>query len=150
MVGGARSQSLGLGRWNGIFRSPVVGGTGDQGAMVGGTGQPVLSISLRSHGYLLALSALSLIPYFLISLENSLVASTEVVADSERFGEMARVGSMKSLGVRRLLTEDWSRKGARGSHHEFRQGAEALIVPHLKEDLPTGTARAIARAAGWL
>ena len=52
--------------------------------------------------------------------------------------------------VKRLLTEGWTLRGVRGSHHKFVRGAEVLIVPHPKKDLPLGTARAIARAAGWL
>lgn len=42
-------------------------------------------------------------------------------------------------------------KSIRGSHHKFVQdGRPPLIVPHPKKALPLGTARAIARAAGWL
>ena len=38
----------------------------------------------------------------------------------------------------------------RGSHHKLRKGSVTLIVPHPKKDLPEGTARAIAKQAGWL
>ena len=38
----------------------------------------------------------------------------------------------------------------RGSHHKFRKGGLTIVVPHPKRNLPTGTARAIAKAAGWL
>ena len=38
----------------------------------------------------------------------------------------------------------------KGSHHKFRKGAVTIIVPHPKKDLPAGTARAIAKDAGWL
>ena len=52
--------------------------------------------------------------------------------------------------VKRLVAQGWVLKGVRGSHHKFVRGTEVLIVPHPKKDLPMGTARAIARAAGWL
>jgi predicted RNA binding protein YcfA (HicA-like mRNA interferase family) len=39
---------------------------------------------------------------------------------------------------------------SKGSHHKFRRGGQSLIVPHPKKDLPLGTARSIARVAGWL
>lgn len=38
----------------------------------------------------------------------------------------------------------------RGSHHKFRKGAVTIVVPHPKKDLPHGTARAIAKQAGWI
>lgn len=52
--------------------------------------------------------------------------------------------------VKRLLADGWALKGVRGSHHKFVRGGEVLVVPHPKKDLPLGTARAIACAAGWL
>ena len=52
--------------------------------------------------------------------------------------------------IRRLEAESWVLVSSRGSHHKFRKGGRSLIVPHPKKDLPTGTARSIARAAGWL
>ena len=54
--------------------------------------------------------------------------------------------------IRRLEAEGWIFEKAEGSHHKFRHPARkfAIIVPHSKKDLPTGTARAIARSAGWL
>ena len=52
--------------------------------------------------------------------------------------------------VKRLLAEGFVLVSTRGSHHKFRKDDVTLIVPHPKKDLPTGTARAIARAAGWL
>ncbi|WP_084694462.1 type II toxin-antitoxin system HicA family toxin [Sphingobium sp. YBL2] len=47
------------------------------------------------------------------------------------------------------FSEKWSSVAA-GSHHKFRKGDRTIIVSHPKKDLPTGTARNIARAAGWL
>lgn len=52
--------------------------------------------------------------------------------------------------VRRILAEGWVLVSSKGSHHKFRKDGQSLIVPHPKKDLPYGTARNIARAAGWL
>lgn len=52
--------------------------------------------------------------------------------------------------IKRLKEEGWELVSVRGSHHKFRKGAVTLIVPHPKKDLPVGTARSIARSAGWL
>lgn len=52
--------------------------------------------------------------------------------------------------VKRLIGEGFELVSVRGSHHKFRKGAVTIIVPHPKKDLPIGTARNIARAAGWL
>lgn len=52
--------------------------------------------------------------------------------------------------VKRLRAEGWDLIGISGSHHKFRRGDRTVIVPHPKRDLPVGTARNIAKAAGWL
>jgi predicted RNA binding protein YcfA (HicA-like mRNA interferase family) len=52
--------------------------------------------------------------------------------------------------VKRLLEEGWVLVSVKGSHHKFRNGTMTLIVPHPKKDLPLGTARNIAKAAGWI
>ena len=52
--------------------------------------------------------------------------------------------------VKRLRAEGFEEVSIRGSHHKFRKGGRTVIVPHPKKDLPLGTARSIARAAGWL
>ena len=52
--------------------------------------------------------------------------------------------------VRRLLDEGFALVTIVGSHHKFRKGALTVIVPHSKKDLPLGTARAIAKQAGWI
>lgn len=52
--------------------------------------------------------------------------------------------------IRRLEAEAWVLVSTKGSHHKFRRGGQTLIVPHPKKDLPHGTARSIAKAAGWL
>ncbi|MFV0409123.1 MAG: type II toxin-antitoxin system HicA family toxin [Paracoccus sp. (in: a-proteobacteria)] len=52
--------------------------------------------------------------------------------------------------IQRLEGEGWVRVSVKGSHHDFRKDKQSLIVPHPKKDLPQGTARSIARMAGWL
>ena len=52
--------------------------------------------------------------------------------------------------VRRLTAEGFRLVKIRGSHHKFRKGAVTIVVPHPKKDLPHGTARAIAKQAGWI
>ena len=51
--------------------------------------------------------------------------------------------------VKRLEAEGFKLLSIRGSHHKFRKGPITVIVPHPKKDLPVGTARSIARQAGW-
>ena len=62
---------------------------------------------------------------------------------------MAIPTSSKDI-IRRLQAEGWVLVSSKGSHHKFRKGAQTLVVPHPKKDLPVGTARNIAHAAGWL
>jgi predicted RNA binding protein YcfA (HicA-like mRNA interferase family) len=52
--------------------------------------------------------------------------------------------------IKRLREEGFEEVSTRGSHHKFRKGQTVLIVPHPKKDLPIGTAREIARQAGWI
>ena len=52
--------------------------------------------------------------------------------------------------IRRLKEEGWELVSTKGSHHKFRKGQMTVIVPHPKKDLPIGTARSIAKHAGWL
>lgn len=54
------------------------------------------------------------------------------------------------LIVKRLTAEGWEHVSTKGSHAKFRKGDRTVIVPHPKRDLPTGTARSIAKMAGWL
>jgi predicted RNA binding protein YcfA (HicA-like mRNA interferase family) len=58
--------------------------------------------------------------------------------------------SNSRLIVKRLLDEGWTLVSVKGSHHKFRKGSVTLIVPHPKKDLPLGTARSIAKMAGWI
>jgi predicted RNA binding protein YcfA (HicA-like mRNA interferase family) len=52
--------------------------------------------------------------------------------------------------IGRLKSEGFELISIRGSHHKFRKGATVIVVPHPKKDLPVGTARAIAKHAGWI
>ena len=52
--------------------------------------------------------------------------------------------------IKRLRSEGWELVSVRGSHHKFGREEATIIVPHPKRDLPIGTARAIAKAAGWI
>ena len=52
--------------------------------------------------------------------------------------------------IKRLRRDGWVDAGATGSHHKFKHpDGRSLVVPHPKKDLPAGTARAIAKHAGW-
>jgi len=52
--------------------------------------------------------------------------------------------------IRRLGNEGFDLIGIRGSHHKFKKADRVVIVPHPKKDLPLGTARSIAKMAGWI
>ncbi len=52
--------------------------------------------------------------------------------------------------VKRLKADGFELVSIKGSHHKFRKGDRIVIVPHPKKDLPVGTARSIARQAGWI
>lgn len=52
--------------------------------------------------------------------------------------------------IQRLIAEGWEAVSVKGSHHKFRRNGQTLIVPHPKKDLPQGTARSIAKSAGWI
>ncbi|MEQ8741908.1 type II toxin-antitoxin system HicA family toxin [Parasphingorhabdus sp.] len=52
--------------------------------------------------------------------------------------------------IRRLRKEGFELVSVRGSHHKYRKDDRIIIVPHPKKDLPVGTARSIARMAGWI
>jgi predicted RNA binding protein YcfA (HicA-like mRNA interferase family) len=52
--------------------------------------------------------------------------------------------------VKRLKDEGFELISVSGSHYKFRKGPITVIVPHPKKDLPTGTARAIAKQAEWI
>ncbi|WP_339107137.1 type II toxin-antitoxin system HicA family toxin [Thioclava sp. GXIMD4216] len=52
--------------------------------------------------------------------------------------------------IDRLKSEGFIEVSQRGSHAKLRKGDRTVIVPHPKRDLPTGTARNIAKQAGWI
>ncbi|MBQ4824406.1 type II toxin-antitoxin system HicA family toxin [Leisingera sp. HS039] len=52
--------------------------------------------------------------------------------------------------IKKLTDEGFTVVSQKGSHVKLRKGERTVIVPHPKRDLPTGTARAIARQAGWI
>lgn len=52
--------------------------------------------------------------------------------------------------IERLKRDGYELVNVRGSHHKYRKGERTVIVPHPKKDLPLGTARNIAKQAGWL
>ena len=52
--------------------------------------------------------------------------------------------------IERLKRDGYELVNVRGSHHKYRRGDRIVIVPHPKKDLPLGTARNIARQAGWI
>lgn len=52
--------------------------------------------------------------------------------------------------IQRLKTDRFELVAVSGSHHKFRKDGRTVIVPHPKKDLPLGTARSIARQAGWI
>lgn len=51
--------------------------------------------------------------------------------------------------VKRLIADGFELVSVKGSHHKFRKNGLTVIVPHPKKDLPLGTARSIAKMAGW-
>jgi predicted RNA binding protein YcfA (HicA-like mRNA interferase family) len=53
------------------------------------------------------------------------------------------------LIVKRLEADGWALISVKGSHHKYRKDGRTVIVPHPKKDLPEGTARNIAKMAGW-
>ena len=52
--------------------------------------------------------------------------------------------------IQRLQADGFALVSIKGSHHKYRKNGRTIIVPHPKKDLPLGTARSIARAAGWI
>jgi predicted RNA binding protein YcfA (HicA-like mRNA interferase family) len=54
--------------------------------------------------------------------------------------------------LKRLEQDGWKVVSIEGSHHKLRNPKfnYPIILVHPKKDLPTGTARKIAKDAGWL
>lgn len=65
---------------------------------------------------------------------------------------MAIVERNSARIIERLKKEGWEVVSQRGSHVKLRHTATRaiVVVPHPKKDLPTGTARGIAKTVGWL
>jgi len=58
-------------------------------------------------------------------------------------------GDSKKI-IKRLKSEGWVLRNVKVSHHQFAKNGKRLTVPHPKKDLPIGTARQIAKVAGWV
>jgi predicted RNA binding protein YcfA (HicA-like mRNA interferase family) len=52
--------------------------------------------------------------------------------------------------IARLIKEGFEKVSQKGSHVKLRKGNRTVIIPHPKRGLPTGTARNIAKQAGWI
>jgi predicted RNA binding protein YcfA (HicA-like mRNA interferase family) len=52
--------------------------------------------------------------------------------------------------IERLCKNGYELVSVRGSHHKYVKDGRVVMVPHPKKDLPLGTARNIARQAGWI
>ncbi|WP_303131910.1 type II toxin-antitoxin system HicA family toxin [uncultured Olsenella sp.] len=52
--------------------------------------------------------------------------------------------------IRRLRREGWDDEPGRGSHIVFRRSGWMITVPTAKREIPVGTYRNIAKAAGWI
>ncbi|KKC27144.1 type II toxin-antitoxin system HicA family toxin [Sphingomonas sp. SRS2] len=52
--------------------------------------------------------------------------------------------------IKQLKREGWELKSVSGAHHKFTRNGKVIIVSHPNRDLPIGTARQIAKEAGWL
>jgi predicted RNA binding protein YcfA (HicA-like mRNA interferase family) len=54
--------------------------------------------------------------------------------------------------IKRLEAEGWALVKTSGSHHKLKHPSRKhhIVVAHPVKDIPAGTARAIAKAAGWL
>jgi len=52
--------------------------------------------------------------------------------------------------IKKLKQDGFELVAVAGSHHKFRKAGKTVIVPHPKKDLPLGTARSIAKQAGWI
>ncbi|MDO4443485.1 MAG: type II toxin-antitoxin system HicA family toxin [Slackia sp.] len=52
--------------------------------------------------------------------------------------------------LRRLRKEGWAERSGKGSHAVFFKDGIMITVPTSKKEVPIGTYRNIAKAAGWL
>jgi len=53
--------------------------------------------------------------------------------------------------IRKLVSDGWTLRNARGSHHQFVHPDKPgrVTVKHPSKDVPIGTLRSIFRQAGW-
>lgn len=52
--------------------------------------------------------------------------------------------------IKRLRKEGWEEASGKGSHRVFRKEGAMISVPTSKKEIPIGTFRNIAKAAGWM
>lgn len=52
--------------------------------------------------------------------------------------------------IKKLIEQGFTKVSQKGSHVKMRKDGRTVIIPHPKRDLPLGTARNIARQAGWI
>ena len=52
--------------------------------------------------------------------------------------------------IQRLKKDGFELVSIVGSHHKYNKADRTVIVPHPKKDLTEGTARSIAKQAGWI
>ena len=52
--------------------------------------------------------------------------------------------------LKRLRKEGWTERSGKGSHVVFFKDGAAVTVPTSKKEVPIGTYRNIAKAAGWM
>lgn len=52
--------------------------------------------------------------------------------------------------AKRFRREGWEEESGKGSHVVFRKEGRTVSLPTSKKEVPIGTYRAIAKAAGWM
>lgn len=52
--------------------------------------------------------------------------------------------------LKRLRKEGWTERSGKGSHVVFFKDGTTITVPTSKREVPIGTYRSIAKAAGWM
>lgn len=63
---------------------------------------------------------------------------------------MARIERNSKKIMKQLKQDGFELVSVSGSHHKFAKNEMRVTVPHPKKDLPLGTARGIAKQAGWI
>ena len=84
-------------------------------------------------------------------VESSLAADVAAIPSRSDFGPADPLSRFYSKSP---MADGFVLVSVKGSHHKYARHegdcVRTVIVPHPKRDLPTGTARAIARQAGWI